>query len=269
MTHDDAALVTDAVPVASTPVAAPAYGVAPPIEATPVVGHPAEGIPLEEPGLEVAPPAAPPLEVSSATPEFGPPPVDAIDAAALDRLFRTARTPSAWSPAPVAEETIRALYDLVKLGPTSGNCSPGRFVFLTTRDSRERLRPALSAGNVERTMSAAVTVIVAQDPMFFDNLPRLYPAEEARSWFAADHGLAEETAFRNATLQGGYLILAARALGLDAWPMSGFDSLKVDEIFLAGSGWRSNFLVNLGYADGAPATPRGPRLTFDEACMLL
>ncbi|WP_419731200.1 malonic semialdehyde reductase [Lichenicola sp.] len=207
--------------------------------------------------------------MSSATPEFGPPPVDAIDAAALDRLFRTARTPSAWSPAPVAEETIRALYDLVKLGPTSGNCSPGRFVFLTTRDSRERLRPALSAGNVERTMSAAVTVIVAQDPMFFDNLPRLYPAEEARSWFAADHGLAEETAFRNATLQGGYLILAARALGLDAWPMSGFDSLKVDEIFLAGSGWRSNFLVNLGYADGAPATPRGPRLTFDEACMLL
>ena len=213
--------------------------------------------PLEVPQLDV------PGEL------HGPVTADAIDDAALDRLFRTARTPSAWSPAPIAEETVRALYDLVKLGPTSGNCSPARFVFLTTRDSRERLRPALSPGNIDRTMSAAVTVIVAQDPLFFENLPRLYPAEEARSWFAADHGLAEETAFRNATLQGGYLILAARALGLDAWPMSGFDSLKVDDIFLGGSGWRSNFLVNLGYADGAPATPRGPRLTFDEACMLL
>jgi 3-hydroxypropanoate dehydrogenase len=164
---------------------------------------------------------------------------------------------------------LHALYDLVKLAPTSGNSSPGRFVFLTTRDSRERLRSALSPGNVEPTMAAAVTVIVAQDPLFFEQLPRLYPSEDARSWFAADLGLAEDTAFRNATLQGGYLILAARALGLDVWPMSGFDSHMVDDIFLAGSGWRSNFLINLGYAAGAPELPRAPRLTFDEACMLL
>ena len=191
------------------------------------------------------------------------------DDAALDVLFRHARTPAAWSTAPVEEDTLRSLYDLLKLAPTSGNCSPGRFVFLTSRDSRERLRPALSAGNLERVMGAAVTVIVAHDPLFFEHLPRLYPAEDARSWFAADLGLAEETAFRNATLQGGYLILAARALGLDVAPMSGFDNQRVDEIFLAGSGWRSNFLVNLGYADGAPVSPRAPRLTFDEACMLL
>ncbi len=192
-----------------------------------------------------------------------------LDDPALDALFRTARTPAAWTAAPVPEETLHALYDLVKLAPTSGNCSPGRFVFLTTRDSRERLRPALSAGNVEATMEAAVTVIVAQDPLFFEQLPRLYPSQDARSWFAADLALSEETAFRNASLQGGYLILAARALGLDVWPMSGFDNQLVDDIFLAGSGWRSNFLVNLGYASDAPEQPRAPRLTFDEACMLL
>ena len=189
--------------------------------------------------------------------------------AVLDLLFRSARPPSAWSGAPVEEDPLRQLSDLLKLAPTSGNCSPGRFVFLTSRDSRERLRPALSAGNLQRVMDAAVTVIVAHDPLFFEQFPRLYPTEEARSWFAADAGLAEETAFRNATLQGGYLILAARALGLDVAPMSGFDNVRVDEIFLAGPGWRSNFLVNLGYADGGPATPRGPRLAFDEACMLL
>ncbi len=192
-----------------------------------------------------------------------------VDAAALDAVFRTARTPTLWTGAPVEEDTLRALYDLVKLPPTSGNCSPGRFVFLASRDSRERLRPALSVGNIEKTMTAAVTVIVAQDPLFFEQMPRLYPSEEARSWFAADLELAEQTAFRNATLQGGYLVLAARALGLDAAPMSGFDNQVVDEIFLAGSGWRSNFLVNLGYAEGAAAGPRAPRLTFDEACMLL
>ena len=187
----------------------------------------------------------------------------------LDRVFRAARTPVRWSATPVPLAVLHALYDLVKLGPTSGNCSPARFVFLEGRDSRERLRPALSRGNVEPTLTAAVTVIVAQDPLFYEQLPRLYPQAEARSWFAADAGLAEETAFRNATLQGGYLILAARMLGLDAWPMSGFDTGKVDELFLARQGWRSNFLVNLGYADGLPDGPRAPRLAFDEACLLL
>jgi 3-hydroxypropanoate dehydrogenase len=192
-----------------------------------------------------------------------------MDDTALDVLFRHARTPTAWTETPIEAEVLHSLYDLVKLPPTSGNCQPGRFVFLSSRDSRERLRPALSAGNVEPTMSAGTTVIVAQDPVFFENMPRLYPAEEARSWFAGDLGLAEETAFRNATLQGGYLILAARALGLDAAPMSGFDNAMVDDIFLTGSGWRSNFLVNLGYAASVPDQPRAPRLTFDEACLLL
>ncbi len=191
------------------------------------------------------------------------------DEPALDLLFRQARTPSAWTETPIEDETLRDLYDLLKLAPTSGNCSPGRFVFLTSRDSRERLRPALSAGNVELVMGAAVTVIVAHDPLFFEQFPRLYPTEEARSWFAADRDLADETAVRNATLQGGYLILAARALGLDVYPMSGFDNARVDEIFLAGPGWRSDFLVSLGHADGGPPSPRSPRLTFDEACMLL
>lgn len=187
----------------------------------------------------------------------------------LDSVFRNARTPARWSASPVPREVLHTLYDLVKLAPTSGNCSPARFVFLDSRDSRERLRPALSAGNVERTVNAAVTVIVAMDPLFYEQLPRLYPQAEARSWFAADADLAEETALRNSTLQGGYLILAARMLGLDAAPMSGFDNARVDEIFLAGQGWRSNFLVNLGYADGLPEPPRAPRLTFDEACLLL
>ncbi len=192
-----------------------------------------------------------------------------MDEAALDTLFRNARTPGRWTETPVDQTVLQQLYELVKLGPTSGNCQPARFVFLHSRDSRERLRPALSAGNVEAALSAPVLAIVAQDPFFFDNMPRLHPDEEARSWFAADHGFAEETAFRNASIQGGYMILAARALGLDAWPMSGFDNHKVDEIILAGCGWRSNFLLGLGYADGAPERPRAPRLGFDEACMLL
>ncbi len=192
----------------------------------------------------------------------------ALSDAALDRVFREARTPLAWSDNDVAEDLLHTLYGLVKLGPTSGNCSPARFVFLRHRDNRERLRAALSSGNVERTMSAPVTVIVAHDPLFYEQLPRLYPQAEARSWFAADPAFAEETARRNSTLQGGYLILAARMLGLDAAPMSGFDNAKVDEIFLDGQGWRSNFLVSLGYASSSDL-PRAPRLAFDEACLLL
>ena len=217
----------------------------PPGEATavePVAGADAAAVPAARPGLD-----------------------DSI----LEHVFRTARTPRRWRDIPVPDGLLHTLYDLVKLGPTSGNCSPARFVFLASRDSRERLRPALSAGNVERTMGAPVTVIVAQDPLFYEQMPRLYPEVEARSWFAADIGLAEETASRNSSLQGGYMILAARMLGLDAAPMSGFDAEKVDEIFLSGQGWRSNFLLNLGYADGEPAHPRAPRLAFDEACLLL
>ena len=138
---------------------------------------------------------------------------EAVPESVLDRVFRTARTPARWREQAVPQSVLHALYDLVKLGPTSANCSPGRFVFLESVESRERLRPALSAGNVERTMRAAVTVIVAQDPLFYEHLPRLYPQAEARSWFAADAGLADETAFRNATLQGGYLILCGPDAG--------------------------------------------------------
>jgi 3-hydroxypropanoate dehydrogenase len=191
-----------------------------------------------------------------------------LDDAALDRLFGAARTPAAWTGAPVDEATLRRLYDLVRLGPTSANCSPARFLFLHSADARARLRPALSDGNAEPVMAAAVTVVVAHDPLFYEQLPRLHPQEEARGWFAADAALAEETAFRNGTLQGGYLILAARSLGLDAWPMSGFDNRMVDDILLAGQGWRSNFLVNLGYGNGVVA-PRAARLDWDEACLIL
>ena len=206
---------------------------------------------------------------SDADLEVGTPETDVAADDALDRAFRKARTVQRFSSRPVSEEVLRELYDLVKLGPTSGNCSPARFVFLHGNDSRDRLCVTLSGGNVERVKNAGATIIVAYDPLFYEQMPRLYPQGEARSWFAADATFAEETAFRNATLQGGYMILAARMLGLDTAPMSGFDNAKVDEMFLGRQGWRSNFLLNLGYADGLPEAPRAPRLAFDEACLLL
>ncbi len=161
---------------------------------------------------------------------------------------------------------MRELYALTSQGPTSANCSPARFLFIRTEAGRERLRPALSAGNLEKTMSAPLTVVVAHDPRFFDRLPLLYPHADARAWFAGNDALAHETAFRNGTLQGAYLILAARALGLDAGPMSGFDQNVVDETLLAEAGWHSNFLVNLGYGDRVGLRPRDPRLAFADAC---
>jgi 3-hydroxypropanoate dehydrogenase len=191
-----------------------------------------------------------------------------VDSAALDTLFRDARTHGKWTDAPVSDETVRELYDLVKLGPTSGNGSPGRFVFVRTQEGKEKLRPALSAGNLAKTMAAPVTVIVAYDPRFYDHLPRLFPHTDARSWFAGNEALAEATAFRNGSLQGAYLIMAARALGVDTGPMSGFDNGKVDQAFLGHLGWRSNFLVNLGHADHLVLRPRNPRLSFDDACVL-
>ena len=158
----------------------------------------------------------------------------ALDSAALDTLFREARTHNKWTDQPVADETLRELYELVKLGPTSANGSPARFVFVRTKEGKERLRPALSAGNLDKTMAAPVTVIVAYDPRFYEQAAAALSAQpDARSWFAGNEPLAETTAFRNGTLQGAYLILAARALGLDAGPMSGFDNAKVDEAFLS------------------------------------
>lgn len=192
-----------------------------------------------------------------------------IEDASLDALFRNARTKNAWSDEPVSDDTLRALYDLLKFGPTSANCSPARFIFLRTADAKERLKPALSPGNIEKTMAAPATAIVAHDPLFFEHLPKLFPHADARSWFSGNPDLADETAFRNGTLQGAYLIIAARALGLDCGPMSGFDKAKVDQAFLSEQGWKSNFLVNLGHGGAEDAFPRLPRLDFDEACVLL
>ncbi len=193
-----------------------------------------------------------------------------LDATALEQLLRGARTHNKFNDEPVSDETLRELYDLLKWGPTSANSSPGRFLFLRTKEAKQRLAPALSAGNLDKTMAAPVTVIVAYDPRFYENLPRLFPHnQEARSWFTSNEALAATTAFRNGTLQGAYLILAARALELDAGPMSGFDNDKVDQEFLRVYGWRSNFLINLGHGDPAGVHPRSPRLEFEEACQLL
>jgi 3-hydroxypropanoate dehydrogenase len=190
----------------------------------------------------------------------------ALDETALDALFRTARTHNKWTDQAVTADELHALYDLLKMAPTSANASPGRFVFLRSPEAKEKLRPALSPGNVDKTMSAPVTVIVAHDPNFYDKLPKLFPHTDARAWFASNYDLAQETALRNGTLQGAYLMLAARAIGLDCGAMSGFDKDKVDNTFLAGRGWRSNFLINLGHGDPEGLFPRSPRLDFDEAC---
>ena len=192
-----------------------------------------------------------------------------LDGAGQDLLFRQARTSWAWNGQDVSDDTLRALYDLLKLGPTSANSSPARFMFLRSSWAKERLRTALSEGNVEKTLAAPVVCIVAHDPKFFEELPRLYPGVDARGWFAGNEELSDATAFRNGTLQGGYLIMAARAVGLDCGPMSGFDNAKVDSEFLVAQGWRSNFLVALGHADRTAPPARLPRLSFDEACRLL
>ncbi len=187
----------------------------------------------------------------------------------VDVLFADARTHSGWTGEPVTDAQLERLYETLKYGPTSANCSPARFVFLRSAEARERLRPALSAGNLHKTLTAPVVPIVAWDPRFYDKLPELFPHADARAWFAGNDALSDETAFRNSTLQGAYLIMAARAMGLDCGPMSGFDRDAVDRIFFAASGWRSNFLINLGHGDGSGLFPRAPRLGFSDACVLL
>jgi 3-hydroxypropanoate dehydrogenase len=192
-----------------------------------------------------------------------------IDAAGLDLLFKEARTHNKWHDQPIADETLYELYDILKFGPTSANTSPARFVFIRTKAGKEKLAPALSAGNTEKTMTAPVTVIVAYDPKFYEKLPTLFPHNpDAISWFTSNDSLAATTAFRNGTLQGAYLMLAARSIGLDVGAMSGFDNATVDAAFFAHNGWRSNFLVNLGHGDPAGLFARSPRLSFDEACLL-
>jgi len=189
-----------------------------------------------------------------------------LDDTALDQLFREARTQNKWQDRPVPDSKLEELYNLLKFAPTSANSSPARFIFVRTAEGKAKLKGALSAGNIEKTMTAPVVAIVAHDVEFYEKLPFLFPHADARSWFAGNPAFAETSAFRNGTLQGAYLILAARAVGLDAGPMSGFDNAKVDELFLAGTSWKSNFLVNLGYGDPTGLFPRSPRLSFDEAC---
>jgi 3-hydroxypropanoate dehydrogenase len=190
---------------------------------------------------------------------------------ALDTLFRAARTHNVWLDKPVSDETLHQLYDLMKWGPTSANCCPARILFLRTPEAKERLRPALAAGNVDKTMKAPVTALVAYDLMFYDKLPKLFPNNPGmRDRFVGAPQFSEVTAFRNGSLQGGYFILAARSLGLDCGPMSGFDNAKADQEFFAKTpSVKSNFLCNLGYGDASKLMPRNPRLDFEEACELL
>ena len=193
-----------------------------------------------------------------------------LDDQALDIIFRKARTHIFWQDKPVSDDVLRQVYDLMKWGPTSANCSPARILFLRTPEAKERLRHTLSPTNVDKTMQAPVTAIVAHDLKFYENLPRLFPNNPAaREWFSGNPQLAEVTSFRNSTLQGGYFILAARAVGLNCGPMSGFDNAKVDAEFFAGTPVKSNFLCNLGYGHDSKVYPRNPRLDFDEACKLL
>ena len=196
--------------------------------------------------------------------------IQALDANGLDLIFRGARTYRAWQAREVSDEALRQLFEILRLGPTSGNCCPARFVFVRSEEAKERLRPALDKGNVDKTMAAPVCVIIGYDLAFYDDMEWLVPhMKGAGNAFRNDAALAETTAFRNGSLQGAYLILAARALGLDCGPMSGFDNDMVDQAFFAGTTVRSNFLCNLGYGDPASLHPRAPRHGFDQACRLV
>ncbi len=192
-----------------------------------------------------------------------------LPAAALGQLFSEARTFRHFLPRAVPPELLGRLYTLLEWGPTSGNCLPGRFVFVVSAEAKQRLKPVLASGNVAKTMAAPVTVIVASDTRFYELLAKTNPRSGARANFEANATLAEETRLRNGSLQGAYLILAARALGLDCGPMSGFDNARLDAEFFADGRWRSNFLVNLGYGDRMQLRAREPRLDFDEACRVL
>ena len=188
---------------------------------------------------------------------------------AMAQLFTSARTHNGWLDKPVTDQQLHEIYDLMKWGPTSANCQPARIVFVRTKEGKEKLKPALSAGNTEKTMTAPVTAILAYDTEFFEHLPRMFPHDQtAIHWFKGKPS-AEPTAFRNGTLQGAYLIVAARSLGLDCGPMSGFDNARVDAEFFPGGTVKSNFLCNLGYGDPARLHPRNPRLAFDEACRVV
>jgi 3-hydroxypropanoate dehydrogenase len=188
---------------------------------------------------------------------------------ALDTLFREGRTHRDWLPEPVPDELIHQMYDLFKMGPTSANSCPARVVFLKSAETKARLLLAMAPGNVEKTRTAPLTAIVAYDLEFYEKLPELNPYMDGKAIFSGNPELIQETAFRNGSLQGAYLMMAARALGLDCGPMSGFEPDKVNAEFFPDGKWKANFICNLGYGDGSRLFPRLPRLTFDEACRIL
>lgn len=192
-----------------------------------------------------------------------------LDDAACDLIFREARSHNGWLDKAVDDATLRAAFDLAKTGPTSANCSPMRIVFIRSATEKEKLRPCVSNGNMEKTMSAPVTAIIANDYEFYEHLSFLFPHDDARAWFTDNQELIDTTAMRNGSLQGAYFILACRAVGLDCGPMSGFENDAVDAAFFAGTKIRSNFLCNLGYGDVSALFPRSPRFAFEEACTLL
>jgi len=194
---------------------------------------------------------------------------DRLADASFAQLFHEARTHNAWLDRDVPDALLQELVSLVLMGPTSANCSPARFVFVKSREAKERLKPFLSEGNREKTMQAPVCAIIGNDLEFHEHLPELFPHTDAKSWFTGKPEKIAATAFRNGTLQGGYLIMAARALGLDCGPMSGFDPEGVDETFFGGTNVKSNFLCNLGYGDSAALFPRSPRFDFDQVARIL
>ena len=188
---------------------------------------------------------------------------------ALNVLFTHARTHNAWSDKPVADSLLREIYDLMKWGATSANTSPARLVFVKSEAEKQKLLACVSEGNAEKKKTAPVTVIIGMDMEFYEQLPKLFPHADARSWFVGNEASIQATAFRNSSLQGAYLMLAARALGLDCGPMSGFDADKINATFFAGTEVKVNFICNLGYGDAEKLFPRSPRLSFDEACKII
>ena len=195
---------------------------------------------------------------------------ETVNDSGLNSIFRNARTQNSWQAQFVADDLLRKMYDLMKMGPTSANCSPARFIFVVSPEGKEKLKPALSAGNLAKTISAPVTAIIGYDTKFYELLPELFPHDKtAPSWFSGNEALAQETAFRNGTLQAAYLMIAARSLGLDCGPMSGFDQAKVNEAFWPDGRIKANFLCNIGYGDDAKIFPRGPRLAFERACEII
>ena len=187
----------------------------------------------------------------------------------LNQLFLDARTHNAWLDKAVSTEQIQQIYDLVRMGPTSANCCPARFIFLTTSESKEQLKPALSLGNIEKTMTAPLTVLVATDQKFYNQFAKLFPHTDAKSWFTSSPKLANETALRNSSMQAAYLIMACRSLGLDTGPMSGFDDKQVNETFFKETDYSINMIINIGYGDHTKIYSRLPRLDFDDACEIL